>query len=127
MLLGGIVDQDIKPAEVLHRLVDGGAAELLAGNVAGDRQALPPLFPHRCRGLGGILTLLEIYDGEVGTLTREQDRNGTADATVAAGHDRHLAFEPASAGVACLVRRARVHLGLVTWLMRLRLGRHRLV
>ena len=39
MLLGGIVDEHVEPAEALDDLVDGGTAEIGIAHIAGDCQA----------------------------------------------------------------------------------------
>ena len=57
-------------------------------HVAGDQQAAPALGLDAALRLLGVVVLVEVGDGDVGALAREQHRDRAADARVAAGDDR---------------------------------------
>ena len=110
VLLGGVVDQQIEPAEGLDGAREGLAAERLVADVAGDREAAPPLFLDQLPGRAGVGVLVEIDDRDLGALLGEADRDRPADPAVAAGDQGDLAGELAGAPIVA-------HLGA-------RLGRH---
>jgi hypothetical protein len=74
LLERGVVDEDVEPAELLHRPLDSALAEARLADVAADDEAAPPLA---------------LFDdarrGDVRPLAREQHRHRAADAGVAAG------------------------------------------
>src|SRR5690606_8203407 len=72
-------------------------AEALIADVAGDQQAAPALGLHQALGFVGILPLVEEDDADIRPLAREKDRHRPPDAAVAAGNQRHLAIELATA------------------------------
>ena len=82
LLERGIVDQHIEAAEVLHRKFDRLLAICRIGNVAGDEDAGTAFLLHGALGRFGVLMLIEVTDGDVGTLTGEQHRDGAADAGI---------------------------------------------
>ena len=73
-------------------------------------------------GLLGVLVLVEVDDGDVGALLGEGDRDGAADAAVAAGDQGAPAFQ-APRRVLAHGLRQRVHVGLETGLAVLLLRR----
>jgi hypothetical protein len=89
-LEGGIVDQNVEAAQFLHCPLDGIEAEGALGDIACDHQAASPVgLDGAARDLG-VLGLVEMHDGDIGALAREQHRHGAADARVAAGDQRDL-------------------------------------
>ena len=116
VLLGGVVDQDVEAAELLHGCLDRIAAELLVSDVAGDLERAATLLLDRGHGLVGVLVLLEIDDGDLGAFPRHRHRDRAADAGIAAGDQRHLVFEPAATGIFRLVVGLRPHLALAAGL-----------
>ena len=74
-LEGGIVDEDIQPAELLHRLRHRLAAGVAIADVGGDRDAAAAFG---LDGLAvvvvGIAVLAEIGDGDVGALRARRAR-----------------------------------------------------
>ena len=104
VLLGGVVDQDLEMPELVHRLADGIAAEGFVADVAGDGQAAAALLLDPLAGLGGVLVLVQVDDGDVGALAGEGDGDGAADAAVAAGDEGHLPLELARAAAGTALR-----------------------
>src|ERR671916_1827865 len=99
-LVGGVVDQDIYPPELLHGLSDDVLAVGLIPDVAGYPKRLSSgLLDHARRLLGVGLFYFEVGDQDVHALTREGQRHRPPDTRVAAGYDRLLAFEPAAPAV----------------------------
>ena len=98
MLLGGVVHQDVEPAELFDRLLDGAPAKCLAADVAADQEALGAVLFDAALGFLGVLGFFEIDDRHVGAFAGEVQRHRAADAAVAAGDERGLAREPAAAG-----------------------------
>ena len=94
MLLAGIVDEDVEPAELLDRLPDGPFAELLVADVAGDRDRSAAFLLDDLLRLLRIVMLAQIKDCDVGAFAREQRGDGAADSAVGAGDQRDLALEP---------------------------------
>jgi hypothetical protein len=99
LLVGGVVDEHVELAERLHRLGDRPVAEPRVLDVAGEQEAAPPFGFDSRLGLAGIAVRIEVDDGDVGALAREQHRDGAADARIAPGHDRREALELAAAAV----------------------------
>ena len=97
MLLGRVVHEHVQAPELGHGRLDGLGTELRASDVAGDRYAAPAFALDEARRLLRVLSLVKIDDGHICAFAREEDRDGTADAAVAAGDQRHLALEPAAA------------------------------
>src|SRR5690606_35350016 len=119
VLLGGVVDQDVEPAERGYRLIDHLAADILVGHVAGEGQAAAPLLLYHAACFVGILILIQIEDHHIGALACEQHRHRAADAAVAARDDRHLVLQLAGGLVILATEfRARCHF---IFLARLRL------
>ena len=92
MLLAGIVDEDVEPAELVDGLLDRALAEVLVADVAGDRDRLAAFLLDDLLGLRRIVMLAQIEDGDVGALAREQGGDRAADAAVGAGDQRDLAL-----------------------------------
>src|SRR5690606_28301309 len=72
----------------------------------------------------GVVVLVEVDDGHVGTLHGEVDRDGSADPAIAAGDERHLALELAGGLVLlALISGGRLEFALAARLLVLVLGR----
>jgi hypothetical protein len=91
VLLAGVVDEDVEPAELVHRLGDDRVAMGFLAKVAGYRDRAAALGLDDAPGLGGVVMLAQIGNGDVGALAREQGGDRAADAAVGAGDDRDLA------------------------------------
>jgi hypothetical protein len=102
MLLGGVVDQDVEPAELVDRLLHRSLAECLVAEVAGDGQGPPPFLLDNLLRRLRIVMLAQIDDGYVGAFAREQRRDRPPDPAVGTGDERDLALEPVGAAVARL-------------------------
>src|SRR3712207_5369377 len=101
-LEGRVVDQDVDLAELLDRLRDDRLLVGAVGEVTRHQHALPAGLPDVLRGVLSVLVLVEVRNQDVGALPGEGDRDGAADAAVAAGDDRRLAGQPAGTAVALL-------------------------
>jgi hypothetical protein len=109
-LVGGVVDEDVYPPELVHGLLHDGLAVGLAPDVAGHPNRLPAgLLYHASRLPGVGLFFLEVGDQDVRALPGEGKGHGPPDPRVAAGDDGLLALEPAGAAVGIV---AVVGLGL---------------
>ncbi|BBZ74414.1 hypothetical protein MPRS_55070 [Mycobacterium paraseoulense] len=61
-LVGGVVDQDVDPAEFLDGCVDDGAAMRWVGKVAGEQHAIASGVLYEARDVAGVVVLVEIGD-----------------------------------------------------------------
>jgi hypothetical protein len=111
VLLAGIVDQDIEPAEGVDYLLHGAEAEIAAAEVAGDADGAAALGLDELLRVRRILMLVEVEDGDIRAFAGEQHGDRAADPAVAAGDDRDLVLQPVGAGI------ARLPLGLGVELM----------
>src|SRR4029079_7757164 len=93
VLLAGIVDENVEPAELVDRLADGSLAELLIANVACNRDRLAPLLLDNLPGPGGVVMFAQVKDGDVGAFTGEQRRDRPADAAIGPGDQRRLVLQ----------------------------------
>jgi hypothetical protein len=86
----GVVVQDVEPAEMAGRGLDGARDAVGIGDIGRDRD----------RAIAGEMRALlarrriDLGDRDAGALAGEQDRGGAADPGARAGDQRHLAFEP---------------------------------
>jgi hypothetical protein len=94
MLLTGIVDQDVEPAELVDRLRHRAIAKRLVADVAGDRDCAPAFLADNLRGLGGIVMLAQIKNRDVRAFAREQGGDSATDAAVRASDQRDFAVQP---------------------------------
>src|SRR5919107_2972940 len=100
LLEGRVVDEYVELAELLHRPLDGLAAEPRLAHVAGDEQRPTPLALYRLARLLRVPLLFgKVDDCHVRALAREEDCDGAADAGVAARDERGLVVEFAGAAV----------------------------
>jgi hypothetical protein len=123
MLFGGVVDEDVQPAEFLHGVLDHVPAGRFPADIAGEREALAFFRFDEPLGFPRVLVFVQVSDGDVRAFPREQHRDGAADAAVAAGDERDFALEFAAAVI--LGRRgarARNHFVLPAGALSLRLG-----
>src|SRR5438067_9788568 len=99
MLLAGIIDEYIEPAELIDRLADRELADLLVADVAGNRNRPPPFLLDDLLRLRRIIVLAKVEDSDIGTLPREQSGDDATDAAVATGDQRDRALPPIRARV----------------------------
>ena len=85
MLLAGVVDEDVEPAQLVDRLLDRAFAERLVADIAGDGDRLAALLLDDVLGELGVLMFAKIEDSDVRALTRKQSRHCAADAAVRPG------------------------------------------
>ena len=102
MLLAGIVDEHVEPPELVDGFLDRALAETLVADVAGNGDRPASFLFDNVLGLGGIVVLAQVQDGDVGAFAREQGADRAANAAVAAGDDGDLAVEPTRSGIARL-------------------------
>ncbi len=88
----GVVDQDVEPAEAVHRGLDHRLAGRLLGEVALDGRGLHAQAGERFDG-GGVLGGIAAGHHHPGTALRQPAGHAEADAAIATGHDRGLAAE----------------------------------
>ena len=109
-LIGGVVDEQINPAEFAGGSLDDAPAVRLLGKVAGNQHRTPPGGLDQLLGLARILVLVPVRDEDVGAFAREREGDRAADAAVGAGDDSRLVFQSAEALVGRLaVVGARLH------------------
>jgi hypothetical protein len=99
LLEGGVVDHHVEPAERLDRLRHHLLRELRLLDVARHEHAAAALGLDAAAGLFGIESFVEVGDGHVRTLAREQHGDSAADAGIGAGDDGRESFELAAAAV----------------------------
>ena len=90
MLLTGIVDEDIEPAELVDGLLDRAIAEVLVADVTGDEDRFAAFLLDDLLRLLRVVMLAKIENRYVGALAREERSDGAADAAVRAGDQRNL-------------------------------------
>src|SRR4051794_15585433 len=113
MLLGGVVHQDIEPPELLNRLRHRLLAKRLVTNIAGDQHAAPILLYDHPACLLGVAMLIEVDNRHVGALFCEDNCDGAAYSTVAAGDQGNHAPQLAARFILAIISLwARCHLGL---------------
>ena len=94
ILVSGVASAIVLIDGALHRL-----AGFVVLDVAPNQEAAAPLGLDAAAGLGGVVVLVEIGDGDVGALAREQHRDRAADARIGAGDQCREAFELAAAAI----------------------------
>ena len=117
MLFASVVDEDVELAELVHGLLHRLIAERLVADIPGNGECAAAFLLDDLPGLGGIVMLAEIDDGDVRAFTCEQRGDRPAYAAVAAGDQRHLAIEPPGARIARLPLGLRFQLALVAGLL----------
>src|SRR3546814_13803619 len=100
LLVGGVVDQHVEPAELFHRALDHAAAEARIAHVAGNGDAAASFGFDRGLRCARVAMLAPVSDRDIGAFALEQYRHRAADSRVAASSARAHAFGPAHAGVA---------------------------
>jgi hypothetical protein len=89
LLVRGVVDEDVEPAELAHGALHRRGAERGVLDVAGDAQeAAPGALDVRAHLVGVGLLLGEVDDGHVGALAGVEHGHRAADPRVAAGDER---------------------------------------
>jgi len=101
-LEGGVIDQDIQVAELLHRPPHECLAVRLAADIPGDRERLSPGVAYQARGLRCVLILAQVGDRHIGPLAGEGKGHRPPDPGIAPGDQRHLAGEAIVAVVGLL-------------------------
>src|SRR5690606_35940263 len=112
VLFGGIVDEDVEPAEFPDRLLDGSPAEFLVANIALDAERMAALALDQFDRLPRVCVLLEIDEGDIGPFPRHRDGAGATDPAVAAGDEGDATGEPVGTDKTRRVVRRRLHLVL---------------
>src|SRR5712692_1297563 len=100
MLLAGVVDEYVEPAEAAQGVLDEATAETFIADIAGHQARGATLVLDQAFGLVGVAVLVQIGDRHLGALACEGDGDGAADAAVAAGDERDASGEPAAAAAA---------------------------
>jgi hypothetical protein len=95
-LVGGVVHEDVDPAQLHNGLLDELATMLGRLDVARYENSLPPGLFNPARRLSRVLILVEIGDQDFGALACEGDRNRPPDPAVASGDQS--AFAPETTG-----------------------------
>src|SRR3546814_2410508 len=75
MLLPGVVDEHVDPAETVDDLADRLFAERRVADIACDGDGIPPFVPDDSGGLFRIVMFAQIEDGDVGAFPREERRS----------------------------------------------------
>ena len=104
----GVVDQNVQPAQFLHRLLDHRTTEGLIADVTGQRHCLASgVADQRHDCLCIRLLVRQVTDGDIGAFAGKGDRCGTPDSRVSAGDQRLAPGEPVGAAVAlfAMIRR----------------------
>ncbi|MCY1299723.1 hypothetical protein D9M70_492620 [compost metagenome] len=110
MLLPGVVHQDIDASPVGHGIGHHLAAKGGVGGIAGQGDGPSTVTHHFVQGLFRVLVLVQIDQHHVHPFKGIVHRDGTADAAVAAGDDRHLAGQLAGGAIVVVqVDGLRVH------------------
>ena len=110
LLGGGVVDDDVEPAELVGGALDGATAVVAVGEVAGQAHAATAPGLDELLRVGRVVALGEIGQRDVGALLGEGDGHGAPDAGVAAGDQRLPAGQQVAPDVAGhLVVRLGVH------------------
>jgi hypothetical protein len=99
VLFGGVVDQDVEPAELRHDVVYGLPAEALIAHVSRQRQAASALFFHEGSGLLRVAVFIEVYHSHIGPFLGESDSHGAPDPTVPSGDEGDFVLQLATAPV----------------------------
>ena len=76
-----VVHQHVQPPEFGHRAPDGCKAEITLGHIAGDGDRAPALRLHLAAdGIGILLLVRQMHDGDVRAFPCEQQRHRAPDA-----------------------------------------------
>jgi len=75
VLLGGVVDQQVEPAQRADGAGDRVLAERLVADVAGNGDAAPALLLDQRLGRCGMFVLVQVDDREIGAFLGEADRD----------------------------------------------------
>src|SRR6185369_14246068 len=99
VLLAGIVDEDVEPAELFDGLSYGVLAELLVSNVARDGDGPATLTFDDLLRLRRIVMLAKIEDRDLRPLPSKQRGGSSADPAAGGGDQRHLSLQRSCDGV----------------------------
>jgi len=96
----GVVDQHVQPAELGGRLPHQADGVVLLGDVPADEHVADAVLPKLADagvdlllGVGGLLRVAQVVDGDVGAVGGEPHGDRLADAGAAAGDEHVLALE----------------------------------
>src|SRR5436190_2964753 len=124
VLFGGVIHENVPTAELLHRVGDKLPANFFLTDVARNREALAAFFLNEVHGVPGVLVFVQIPDHDICTFAREKYGDGPADSAIPTSNECNFVLELARSTIFDARHlRARLHLVLFPWLMRLRLRR----
>src|SRR5262245_1590995 len=87
----GIVHEDVQLAECLYRAGNDAFADLLFGNIAGEKDTVAALSFDLLLSRPGILFLVQMGNGDIRAFPGKENRYRSADAGVASRDQRDLA------------------------------------
>nr|GEU28583.1 indole-3-acetaldehyde oxidase [Tanacetum cinerariifolium] len=96
----GVVDHDVKLAQLAHGSVHQRLAVGRVGHVAGHQHGAAARLFDPARGFAGVVFFAQVGDQDVGAFARVGDRHGAADAAVGARDQGHLALQLAGTLIA---------------------------
>ncbi len=79
-LKGGVVHQDVEPAQLFRRSRDGLLAEGAIGDVARDEDAAAAFGFDLLLRKPGVFVFIQVTDRDIRTFAREQNGDSAADA-----------------------------------------------
>ena len=86
--MGGIVDQDVEPAEARHRALDESLAVRLLADVPRKKHGGAARLLDPASGLASVVLLAQVRDQDVGPLAGIGNGDRPSDPEVGAGDDR---------------------------------------
>src|SRR5262245_45322170 len=93
LVVGGIVDQDVEPAEALDHVVDQALHLVAPSHVTGERRRADLVLLEVMRHALGLILALGIDDGDVTALVGERMTDALAQPAVPAGDDGDRPFQ----------------------------------
>ena len=93
LVVGGIVHEDVEPAETLHDIVDQALDLVALGHIAGKGGGRNLVLFEIAGDSLGLVLALGIDDGDVAALRRQRMTDALAKPAIAAGDDSHPALE----------------------------------
>src|SRR3981081_2018364 len=127
LLEGGVVHQHVKAAELLCGSGHSLLAEFRIGYITRNDNAVAPFLLDSFLGFFGIVMLIEIGDGDIGSLARKQNGYRAPDAGIAARNEGDFAVELLGALVMRgVTHRRELKFGFLARLAKMLLGKWRL-
>ena len=65
VLVGGVIDQDVEPSELMHHVPYDSLAEGLVAHIAGYDDTAPALFFHQASSLLRVAVLAQVHDRHI--------------------------------------------------------------